>query len=104
FCSCDADDVWHPNILQSIYQVIIPFTDTKMYYNRYVTLLVKNVKVKNTFIDIADDYEGYVTDFFKSSLINRMALTSAVCIKKEVYQEIGGFNPTISSEIGRAHV
>lgn len=96
-CFLDADDVWQANHLQSFYEAIITFPDAKMYCNRYVTLLAKNVKVKNTFIDIADDYEGYVTDFFKSSLINRMALTSAVCIKKEVYQEIGGFNPTISS-------
>lgn len=96
-CFLDADDTWKPNHLQAFYDTIIKFPDAKMYCNRYVTQISKNSFIKNSFIDIDDNYEGYVNDFFKSSLINRVALTSAVCIHKDIFNEIGGFNIGVSS-------
>ncbi len=98
FCFLDADDTWKPNHLQAFYDTINKFPDAKMYCNRYVTQISKNGFITNKFIDIADDYQGYVTDFFKSSLINRVALTSAVCIHKDIFNEIGGFNKDLKSD------
>lgn len=97
-CFLDADDVWKPNHLQAFYDTITKFPDAKMYCNRYVTQISKNTFINNKFIDIDENYEGYITDFFKSSLINRVALTSAVCINKDIFNEIGGFDPTLKSD------
>lgn len=97
FCFLDADDTWKPNHLQAFYDTIIKFAEAKMYCNRYVTQISKKSFIKNNFINIDEDYEGYVNDFFKSSLINRVALTSAVCIHKDIFNEIGGFNINVSS-------
>lgn len=97
-CFLDADDFWKPNHLQAFYHTITRFPKAKMYCNRYVTQISKNKLITNKFIDITDDYEGYIKDFFKSSLINRVALTSAVCIHKEVFDEIGGFNKELKSD------
>lgn len=97
-CFLDADDTWKPNHLQAFFDTISKFPQAKMYCGRYVTQISKNTFIKNKFIDIEDHYEGYVTDFFKSSLINRVALTSAVCINKDIFSEIGGFDPTLKSD------
>ena len=97
-CFLDADDTWKKNHLHAFYDTITKFPDTKMYCGRYVTQISKNTFIENKFIDIPGKYEGYVTDFFKSSLINRVALTSAVCIHKDIFNEIGGFDPTLKSD------
>mgnify|MGYP003578415060 CR=1 FL=1 len=97
-CFLDADDTWKPNHLQAFHDTITKFPEAKMFCNRYVTQISKNTFIENKFIDIPRNYEGYVTDFFKSSLINRVALTSAVCINKDIFNEIGGFDPTLKSD------
>lgn len=96
-CFLDADDIWKPNHLEVLHNIILKFPDAKLYCSRYITQISKNKFTKNIFENINDNYEGYVDDFFKSSLINRIALTSAVCIKKQVYNELGGFDTNISS-------
>ena len=98
FCFLDADDIWKTNHLQAFYDTITKFPEAKMYCGRYVTQISKNTFIKNNFIDIDDNYQGYVTDFFKSSLINRVALTPAVCIHKDIFKEIGGFDPQLKSD------
>ncbi len=97
-CFLDADDTWKQNHLQAFYDTITKFPEAKMYCGRYVTQISKNTFIENRFIDIPENYEGYVTDFFKSSIINRIALTSAVCIHKDIFNEIGGFDPTLKSD------
>jgi len=96
-CFLDADDTWKANHLQAFYDVIAKFPEAKLYCGRYVTQISKNTFLKNNFIDIDDNYEGYVTDFFKSSLINRLATASSICIKKEVYHAVGQFSSNISN-------
>lgn len=96
-CFLDADDVWKPNHLRAFHDTIAEFPEAKMYCGRYVTQISKNTFIKNNFIDIDESYEGYINDFFKSSLINRLATGSSVCINKEVYHEIGDFSSSISS-------
>ncbi len=97
-CFLDADDAWKPNHLQAFYDTIVKFPDAKMYCGRYITQISEKGFITNRFIDIDENYEGYVADFFKSSLINRVALTSAVCIHKDIFTEIGGFDPTLKSD------
>ena len=97
FCFLDADDSWKTDHLAVLAGAIMKFPDAKMFCSRYVTQINHNTFIKNNFLDIADDYEGYIDDFFKSSYINRVALTSAVCIHKSVFEELGGFNNTTCS-------
>lgn len=96
-CFLDADDSWKTNHLAVLAGVVTKFPDAKMFCSRYVTQINHNTFIKNNLLDIADDYEGYVEDFFKSSYINRVALTSAVCLHKGVFEELGGFNNTTCS-------
>lgn len=96
-CFLDADDTWKNDHLQTLHNTINQYPDAEMYCSRYVTQINDTTFTKNNLLDIKDDYEGYVKDFFKSSLVNRVALTSAVCIHKNIYKEIGGFEKNISS-------
>ncbi len=96
-CFLDADDSWTTDHLTVLADAIAKFPAGKMFCSRYVTQINHNTFVKNNLLDIADDYEGYVEDFFKSSYVNRVALTSAVCIHESVFKELGGFNNTTCS-------
>lgn len=95
-CFLDADDYWKPNHLESLYQLIQKFPNAGLYCNRYDIIITKNKKIKPKF-DFEDTFEGYLNDFFKSSYINRIALTSACCITKKIYWKVGGFNTQINS-------
>ena len=95
-CFLDADDYWKPNHLQSFYDLIQKFPNAGLYCNRYEILISKNKKIKTKF-DFEETFEGYLNDFFKSSYIDRVALTSATCIPKKTYDKLGGFDTEISS-------
>ena len=97
FCFLDADDIWKENHLSIIHETIEKFPEAKMYCSRYITQISDTAYTTNSFIDITDSYEGIVSDFFKSSYINRIALTSAVCIDKFVFTTLKGFDESISS-------
>jgi len=91
----DADDIWKENHLQSFFDLIKKYPEAGLYCNRYEIKINKRKVIKTEF-DFENSFEGYLTDFFKSSLINRVALTSAVCIPKHVYDKIGGFDEKIT--------
>jgi glycosyltransferase involved in cell wall biosynthesis len=97
FCFLDADDEWSDNYLENLYQTIHKFPNAGMYCSRYKTKIANKKFTYCKFIGISDDYEGYVKDFFKSSLVHRLALTSAVALTKDVFSEIKGFDKEISS-------
>lgn len=97
FCFLDADDTWETDHLAVLAHCISRFPEGKMFCSRYVTQINHNTFLKNTLLDISDDYEGFVKDFFRSSYVNRIALTSAVCIHKSIFRELGGFNSTTRS-------
>lgn len=96
-CFLDADDEWKPHHLQSLYDLIKKYPDAGMYCNRYFFQMSENQIRKTHFINLSDDFEGYVEDFFFKNFGDKIAWTSAVCIPKKVFDEIGDFDETISS-------
>lgn len=97
FCFLDADDEWMPDYLENLYQTIVNFPNAGMYCSRYKTKIGNDHFSECRLPDLPEDYQGYVEDFFKSSYVNRVALTSAVAIDKKVFLDIGGFDVNISS-------
>lgn len=96
-CFLDADDIWQDNHLAVLYELISDFPQAGMYCNRYRIRISEN-KLKNPiFQGISNDYRGYINDYFYSSYINRVAYTSAISIKKEVFDVLGDFDVSISS-------
>ena len=93
----DADDLWFPNHLEVLNKLIYKFPEAGLYASRYISKVSKDKHITNNFLKIAKNFSGIVPDFFYSSLISRIALTSAVTIPKSVLNKTGLFNPNISS-------
>ena len=47
-----------------------------------------------------DHWLGIVNDFFKNSLIDCLAWTSAVCMKKDFFESLDGFDYKITNGAG----
>lgn len=88
----DADDLWEENHLKSLYNLIEKFPNAGLYCSRYKTYITKDKTKKNTLIDIDDNYEGYVKDFFKSSIVDRIATSSSTCIPRHIISVVGNFD------------
>lgn len=95
-CFLDADDLWKNNHLQTLFDLTKKFPEAGMFCSRYEIQITKNKIITPSF-DFENSYEGYVFDFFKSSMVNRVALTSTVCINKKIHKEINGFNISVNN-------
>jgi glycosyltransferase involved in cell wall biosynthesis len=93
----DADDVWEVNHLEELYHLTIKFSQASMYCSRYTIIYNKNLITKAFYNYLSDNYEGYIHDFFYSSMKNRVAIPSCVLIKKVVFDEVGNFNETLNN-------
>lgn len=97
----DADDYWHPHHLENLYALVSKFPDQKWYATAYekkhnkkfTTSMISPIMEKK-------DWMGIVDDYFKDSLIDALAWTSAVCMKKDFFQELNGFDSTITNGAG----
>ena len=87
----DADDFWFPNHLEEILKLTIDFTTCGMFCSRYA-IKTAHKNIENISYSISDNFRGIVPDFFESSIKNRIALTSALAIKKEILENVGYFN------------
>lgn len=84
----DADDLWLPHFLETIYELIQNFPDAGLYATAYKIL----EEGKKNSIKIAglpnERYVGYVPNYFKSRVLGgNLVWTSATCIPKKVFYE-----------------
>ena len=97
----DADDYWYPFHLENLYSLISKFPDQKWYATAYEKR--HNKKFTSAMISPImeqKDWMGIVDDYFQNSLIDTLAWTSAVCMEKEFFQELSGFDATITNGAG----
>ncbi len=94
----DADDFWFPNHLEELVKLIKAFSNCGMYCSRYQTVIAKNHTIINSFsYSFPDSFSGIIPDFFKASLVNRVATSSSIIVPKHIIIENDGFNTAISS-------
>ncbi|MFD0794952.1 glycosyltransferase family 2 protein [Mucilaginibacter litoreus] len=82
----DADDVWEPDYLMEMSLLINKYPQCGMYSANY-EVIYKN----KSEIEIDDIGEGVVEDYFKVCLNKIISWTSATIVRKEVFQNVGGF-------------
>jgi glycosyltransferase involved in cell wall biosynthesis len=82
----DADDLWEGNYLEEMNCLISKYPDCGMYGCAYKA--VRRYKVTYSCQNIP---EGIVEDYFKVSLKDKVSWTSAVIVKKDVFEKIGTF-------------
>lgn len=91
----DADDIWKKNHLEEMKALNKSFPNCGLYAMGYSKVYGENNPIKA-------DYNGInlgpaIVDFFKSSLKDCIAWTSAVMIPKSTFNKIGYFNEELRS-------
>lgn len=86
----DADDLWEPDFLETIKQLITDYPEADCYTTGYAckydndTLNVFGVRTR-----------GIIRDFFKQAYKGPVMHSSSICVKKSAFDKIGYFNTAI---------
>ena len=92
----DADDLWLPNHLEQLYKLYSQFPEAGLMASNYKIVHPNNYIEHTFFKGIDKTYFGIVPNIFKVSLKYRLLWTSAVAVKKEVFNIVGTFDPNIN--------
>jgi len=90
----DADDYWYPNHLKNIFELINTFPNHLWFASAYEKQRNNNLitPMVSPIIEKGKDWYGEVDDFFANSLIDCLAWTSSVCMKKIFFNSLNGFD------------
>src|SRR5210317_1000199 len=94
----DADDFWYTNHLDNLNSLILNYPKEEWYATAYEKKHHEKliIPMSSPLLDESGEWKGKVTDFFKNSLVDCLAWTSAVCMKKTFFQKLQGFDHTIT--------
>jgi len=89
----DADDSYEPNYYQEIHSLVMRFPDAAMLATSYRFVnSTAGLKRNANLVGLGVDDHQILHDYFYSSAKGDLpVMSSAVCIKKEALQSIGGF-------------
>ncbi|WP_282136644.1 glycosyltransferase family 2 protein [Seonamhaeicola maritimus] len=93
----DGDDIWYSDHLLELKRQIERFPNAGLYCNNYEVFYKKGISRKAEFnMPLSNDI-FIVTDFFKASITNLVAWTSAVAFEKQKFYDIGKFDPYLKT-------
>lgn len=92
-CFLDADDWWDSHFLEEMSQLITDFPEAGAYGSNYTIVNETKRKTRVARIGIGEGFEkGYINYFQAYASTMYMPLwTGAVCVPREVFDEMGGF-------------
>jgi glycosyltransferase involved in cell wall biosynthesis len=93
----DADDLWSENHLLELKKLIDKFPNAGLFCNNYEVMYTNRLKQPAKFNFEYDINCLIVKDFFKASVTNSVAWTSAVGFTKEQFNSVGGFNTKLKT-------
>jgi glycosyltransferase involved in cell wall biosynthesis len=91
----DADDLWKPTFLESIFQLIQNFPEARIFGTNYEEIwdnVIKNPHNGSEILPV--DFTGYI-NFFKINVMQGIYNHGSVCFHKEVFEKIGFYNEDI---------
>lgn len=94
----DADDLWSPNHLQQLYDLIQLYPNKGLYATGYAIKKSQNITHNANYYKLPKDFKGVVPNFFKHSLQHCVAWVGAICIPKKIFEDLNYFDPKIFSE------
>jgi len=92
----DADDLWFPFYLEEQYRLINKYPN-KSVFTTAQEIIKENKCYPRTYSILLSKGEDGVLNYFKSSKLDSIIHSSSVVIKKDLFDVIGLFNPTIKS-------
>ena len=98
----DADDLWAPQHLERLLDLVTACPEAGLFATAYQKKYANNITlpIDTPLQNKEAGWMGYVDDFFKASLIDCIAWTSAVAIPKVIFQEHQGFDAKITHGAG----
>jgi glycosyltransferase involved in cell wall biosynthesis len=92
----DADDLWKPNYLQTIKNLIYSYPEAHIFATNYDEVYPKTThKPHNGSEDLPVNFNGLI-DFFKINLKQGIYTPSSVCWHKSVFETVGYFDEGIT--------
>jgi len=92
----DADDLWKPTFLESIFQLIQNFPEARIFGTNYEEVwdaVIKNPHNGSEILPI--NFTGYI-NFFKINVKQGIYNHGSVCFHKEVFEKVGFYNEKIN--------
>lgn len=91
----DGDDVWKPDFLKTIHQLIFDYPEARIFGTNYEEVYEsKTYQPHNGSNELPDGFTGYL-NFFKINVRQGIYNHGSVCFHKEVYRKVGNYNPEI---------
>jgi len=90
----DADDEWKPDYLERIHILYQKYPNAAIYATNY-SVVEQNGKSYTLDYPEIDFEEGLIKNYFYSAYIFTPLWTSAVCVRKSIFQQMGGFPTNI---------
>lgn len=98
----DADDYWYPQHLENLDKLVSQFPDANWYATAYEKKHHNSlsVPIQTPVMKQNSDWMGMVPNYFENSFVDALAWTSAVCMKKDFFMELNGFDTNITNGAG----
>ncbi len=91
----DADDLWKPDYLEEQLRLIEKYPSQKVFATNSEVIDKGKTTPRQYSIPLPE--EDTVVDFFEASYLEAILHSSTTVIKREVFDEVGFYNPTIKS-------
>jgi len=92
----DADDLWFTNHLTDLFHLTNSFPNCGLFATNYEIVINRNKTIQTKFpLNMNKNWTGIVDYFFNSSFQNRIALTSAVAVRKSIFKSIESFDTSL---------
>ncbi|GAF03417.1 glycosyltransferase family 2 protein [Saccharicrinis fermentans] len=90
----DADDLWYSSHLSDLEFLISKFPEGKWFATAYEMLHNDRLTLpmRSPIMQRSHSWYGRINDFFKYSMEDCLVWTSAVCMRKDFFLQLGGFN------------
>ncbi len=92
----DADDLWEPQHLQSLFELSQRFPEAKLYGTAYVELFSDANRVPPKINLKTAKPQLLIPDFFEASLFQPIVPPSSFAFQKDIVDTIGGFDSQIT--------
>ena len=98
----DADDYWYPNHLEDINLLTDKFPESNWFLTAYEKKRTQSftTSMQSPITQKEKGWTGIVSNYFENSLVDCLAWTSAVCMRKDFFLKLKGFDYTITNGAG----
>jgi glycosyltransferase involved in cell wall biosynthesis len=92
----DADDVWKPNFLELIKELIDTFKEAKIFATNYEEIYGNKIVIPQNGTKFLVQNSKQIIDFFKHNLQQGIYNHGSVCFHKSVFEKVGFYDETLT--------